>query len=70
MAAAIAADPIPRFRARLVADGTCTEAELDAADAAAASAVEEAMAAVLAAPPPPLDELDRDVYADARNCPA
>jgi pyruvate dehydrogenase E1 component alpha subunit len=70
MAAAIAADPIPRFRARLVADSLCTEAELDDADAEAVRTVEQAMETVLAAPLPPLDELDRDVYADPRNCPA
>ncbi|MFI5047218.1 MAG: thiamine pyrophosphate-dependent dehydrogenase E1 component subunit alpha [Acidimicrobiia bacterium] len=69
LAAAEAADPVPTFRARLVADGICTDGELDDIEAAADRAVEDAMATVLAAPVPPLDELERDVYADARNCP-
>jgi TPP-dependent pyruvate/acetoin dehydrogenase alpha subunit len=67
--AANAADPVPTFRARLLADGTCSEEELTAIETAAAAEVDEALATVLAAPTPPLDELERDVYADARNCP-
>jgi pyruvate dehydrogenase E1 component alpha subunit len=69
LADAEAADPVPAFRARLVADGTCTDAELDQIEADAVAAVDDAMATVLAAPVPPLDELERDVYADAQNCP-
>ncbi len=64
------ADPIPRFRAHLATSGTCTDDELDAIEAAAVAAVEEALATVTAAPAPPLEELDRDVYADAHNIPA
>src|SRR5206468_1787742 len=67
--AATARDPVPAFRARLAADGVCSDAELDEIDTSTQAAVEDALATVLAASPPSLDELDRDVYADARNCP-
>ncbi len=70
MDAAIAADPLPRFRSRLLDDGVCGARELDEIETAAVTAVDEALAAVLAAPAAALDELDRDVYADPRNCPA
>jgi pyruvate dehydrogenase E1 component alpha subunit len=69
LAAAQEADPLPRFRARLVGAGTCTAEDLDKLDAAAEAAVEEALAAVTASPEPPLDELDRDVYANPYNVP-
>jgi pyruvate dehydrogenase E1 component alpha subunit len=69
MAAAEAADPVPAFRRRLADSGVCSDTELDDIDAAADRAVEEAIETVMEAPAPPLDELDRDVYADARNCP-
>jgi len=67
--AAEAADPVPVFRAKLAHDGTCTDAELDEIDASAVAAVEDALVTVMASPAPPLDELERDVYADARGCP-
>ena len=60
---AIAADPVPRFRARLLADGTLDEPRLAAIEAESERAVEEALQDVLAGPPPGLDELERDVYA-------
>lgn len=69
LAAAKEADPVPSFRSRLVAAGVCTEAELDDIEAAARSEVEEAVQAALAAPVAAADELERDVYADSRNCP-
>lgn len=69
LAAATAADPVPRLRSRLLAAGICGEPDLDEIEATATAAVEEALAAVLAAPATSLDELDRDVYADPRNCP-
>ena len=68
--AAERADPLPRFRARLLDAGECSERELDEVEEAARVEVEEALARVMAAPPPVADELDRDLYADARNCPA
>ncbi|WP_083418440.1 MULTISPECIES: thiamine pyrophosphate-dependent dehydrogenase E1 component subunit alpha [unclassified Pseudofrankia] len=70
LAAASAADPVPRFRARLLEAGNFGELDLDEIERASAAAVEEALATVLAAPATALDELDRDVYADPRNCPA
>ncbi len=50
MAEAQADDPVPRFRARLVSDGVCSEQELDDIDAAAVAAVDDTLATVLAAP--------------------
>jgi pyruvate dehydrogenase E1 component alpha subunit len=60
--AALAADPVPRFRAHLQASGVLRLEELDEIDAAAERAVDEAIAAVLASPAPSDDELTRDVY--------
>ena len=70
LAAAQAADPLPTFRKRLLDENTCTESELAQIEADAQAAVEDALATVLASPPPALDVLDRDVYANAANCPA
>jgi len=61
--AAIAADPYARFRARLVADKTVAEAELDLIDAAIEKEVAEAIEYALASPYPDLTELKLDVYA-------
>ncbi len=61
--AAMAADPVPAFRRRLIDDGVCSDDELARIDEGALTAVEEALKAVLAAPPPSIDELDQDVYA-------
>ena len=58
-----AADPVPRFRNRLIDAGTCTDDELSGIDEGALTAVEEALKAVMAADAPMIDELDRDVYA-------
>ena len=69
MTAAQAADPVPAFRQRLADAGICAAQELDDIDAAADRAVEDAIETVMAAPVPPLDELELDVYGDARNCP-
>jgi acetoin:2,6-dichlorophenolindophenol oxidoreductase subunit alpha len=70
MAAAEAADPLPRFRSELVESGVAAEADLDGIDEAARGEIDRAMAAALAADPPTLDELDRDVYANPYHCPA
>jgi len=70
MTAATEADPVPRFRAHLSSTGICSDDELDAVEANAVEAVENAVTAVLAAPAPALDELDRDVFADALTYPA
>ncbi len=63
LAAAMAADPVPRFRDHLSESGICSADELDRIDNEALAAVETALRTVLAADSPSLDELDRDVYA-------
>lgn len=61
--AALAADPVPRFRRHLADAGICDEQELARIDADALAAVESAVQTVLGADPPSVAELDRDVYA-------
>lgn len=63
--AAKAADPVERFRRRLVEGGVLDQAQLEAIEQKAADRVEAAIAEVLASPAPELDELDRDVYQEA-----
>ncbi|BBZ52620.1 pyruvate dehydrogenase [Mycobacterium heidelbergense] len=63
LAAAMAADPVPRFRGHLAEAGICGQDELDRIDGDALAAVENALAAVMSAEPPSIDELERDVYA-------
>jgi pyruvate dehydrogenase E1 component alpha subunit len=63
MAAAMAADPVPRFRAHLADAGICGEDELNRIDADALETVETALTTVMSADPPSVEELDRDVYA-------
>jgi pyruvate dehydrogenase E1 component alpha subunit len=60
---AVAADPVPAFRRRLIDGGLCSDDELAGIDEGALTAVEEALKTVLAAQPPSVDELDKDVYA-------
>ncbi len=63
VAAQAGRDPLPAFRARLVAGGGASAEELDALDAALVAEVREAAAAALAAPyPDPATVLDH-VYA-------
>lgn len=61
--AAMAADPVPRFRCHLAETGVCRDDELDRIDSEAVATVEAALRAVLAADAASIDELDRDVYA-------
>jgi pyruvate dehydrogenase E1 component alpha subunit len=70
LAAAVAADPVPRFRGHLADAGICSQEELDRIDSDALAAVEAALAVVMAADAPPADELDRDVYAAPIGFPA
>src|ERR1700760_221938 len=63
LAAAMEADPVPKFRAHLSEAGICDEAELASIDDDALATVEAALQTVMAAESPSVDELDRDVYA-------
>jgi acetoin:2,6-dichlorophenolindophenol oxidoreductase subunit alpha len=63
LAAAMAADPVPRFRSHLAETGVCGEDELDRIDTEALATVEAALKAVMSADSPSIDELDQDVYA-------
>jgi acetoin:2,6-dichlorophenolindophenol oxidoreductase subunit alpha len=63
LAAAVAADPVPRFRQHLLATGVCAVDELNRVDEEARAEVERALTTVLSANAPSADELDRDVYA-------
>jgi acetoin:2,6-dichlorophenolindophenol oxidoreductase subunit alpha len=63
LAAAIAADPVPRFRSHLAEAAICGEDELDRIDTAALATVETALKTVMSAESPSIDELDQDVYA-------
>jgi pyruvate dehydrogenase E1 component alpha subunit len=69
LAAAMAADPVPRFREHLADAGICGADELDRIDSEALAAVERALATVMSAEPPSVDELDQDVYATAIRFP-
>lgn len=62
-AAAMERDPLPLFRARLIADGIATEGALADMETAIAAEVDDAMQFGLASPLPPIDELRRDVFA-------
>lgn len=61
-AAAMEADPVPRLRARLIADRIATEAELAALEADIESQIDEAIEFALASPWPDPDELRFDVF--------
>jgi TPP-dependent pyruvate/acetoin dehydrogenase alpha subunit len=63
LAAAMDADPVPKFRAHLAEAGICAKAELDGIDSEALATVEAALQTVMNAESPSADELDRDVYA-------
>lgn len=62
-AAAIAADPVPRFRAQLIERGIASEAQLAALEAEIELAIDDAVDFALASPFPGLEELARDVFA-------
>lgn len=61
-AAAMEADPVPRLRARLIADRIATEEELAAVEADIESQIDEAVEFALASPWPDTDELRFDVF--------
>jgi TPP-dependent pyruvate/acetoin dehydrogenase alpha subunit len=61
--AAVAADPVPRYRRRLLDEGLATAAELDDIDQAAKKEVDDAVAWAFEQPLPDPTELATDVYA-------
>jgi acetoin:2,6-dichlorophenolindophenol oxidoreductase subunit alpha len=61
--AAMAADPVPRFRRHLADTGSCDEQQLRRIDDEALATVESALQRVISADAPTIDELDHDVYA-------
>lgn len=62
--AAMAADPLPALRQRLIDEGHATEDELVALQTAIETEVEDARDFGLASEPPGLEELRRDVFAE------
>ena len=62
-AEAMANDPVPRFRARLIETGVANEAQLAAMEAAIEAEIDEAVEFALASPFPGVEELSRDVFA-------
>ena len=62
--AALAADPVPAFRARLIADGTASEEELATIEKRIESALDDAVEFANSSPYPDLAEIGLDVYAE------
>jgi pyruvate dehydrogenase E1 component alpha subunit len=63
-ATAIEKDPLPAFRARLIAEGLATEEQLAKMQAEIEAEIEDAQEFGLASPLPSVDELRRDVFAE------
>ena len=61
--AAMAQDPVPRFRAWLIQQGHASEAELAGVEAAIEKDIDAAVEFALSSPNPGLEELRRDVFA-------
>ena len=66
-AAAMAADPVPRYRAQLIERGVATEAQLQAMEAQIEAEIDEAVEFALSSPFPGLEELARDVVGAELN---
>ncbi|ARR56717.1 pyruvate dehydrogenase [Rhizorhabdus wittichii DC-6] len=66
-ARAMADDPVPRFRARLIADGVAGEEQLAAMEAEIEAQIDEAVEFALASDFPGVEELKRDVFAEELN---
>jgi pyruvate dehydrogenase E1 component alpha subunit len=64
LSAAMAADPVPKFRAHLVDAGICGDDELNRLENEALGTVETALKTVISADRPSIEELERDVYAN------
>ncbi len=67
--AAWAAEPVARYRARLLDEGVLDSAEATHLEQRAGEQVEEAFMAALAADPPDVEEAGRHVYADGAGMP-
>jgi acetoin:2,6-dichlorophenolindophenol oxidoreductase subunit alpha len=63
-AAAMEKDPLPAFRAKLIATGVASEAELEALQAKIEAEVQDAIDFAFESPFPDLAELRRDVFAE------
>jgi pyruvate dehydrogenase E1 component alpha subunit len=59
-------DPLPMYRARLLADGV-EEKRLAAIEAAAMAEIDEATEAAKNGPLPSADEIEKDTYADGTS---
>lgn len=64
MAAALAADPVPALRARIIADGIASETELVAIEEAIEAEIDEAVEFAVSSPWPVPDDLRFDVFAE------
>lgn len=62
---AMAKDPLKLFRQRLIDDGVATEEQLAKMDSDISAQIEDAIEFALSSDMPPIEELTRDVYADA-----
>jgi pyruvate dehydrogenase E1 component alpha subunit len=62
--AAMAADPLPAFRAKLIAEGHASEDQLAVIEAAIAAEITDAQEFGTNSPTPSTDELRRDVFAE------
>jgi len=62
-AEAMANDPVPRFRAKLIETGVASEDQLAAMEASIEAEIDEAVEFALASPFPGVEELSRDVFA-------
>lgn len=62
-AAAIAADPVPRYRAALIAQGIASEEQFAAMEAEIEAEIDAAVEHALESPFPGIEELSRDVFA-------
>ena len=63
-AEALANDPVPRFRAKLIETGVASEDLLAAMEAEIETQIDEAVEFALASPFPGAEELERDVFAE------
>ncbi|WP_084740235.1 thiamine pyrophosphate-dependent enzyme [Cryptosporangium aurantiacum] len=64
------ADPIPRYRQRLIDAGLLSDSDLTAIEQDATAQVDAALAEVLAAQAPDLAELDQDVFVNMEGIPS